>query len=106
MLVARDLLQSGHITFGKYHFSLIVSSPDAEQMIKDTNALAEPIKDLSIITTLSTRSLPAAYLEQLPGVYEQHPRQVSISSQNFADMASSPWPEHPITTPLVHQART
>ena len=88
LLVARDLLQSGHITFGKYHFSLIVNSPDTEQVIKDTNALAEPIKDLGIITTLSTRSLPAAYLAQLPGVYELRPRLVSISSQNFADMAS------------------
>ena len=88
LFVARDLLQSGHITFGKYHFSLIVSSPDAEQVIKDTNALAEPIKDLGIITTLSTMSLPAAYLSQLPGMYELRPRLVSLSSQNFADMAS------------------
>lgn len=88
LLVARDLLQSGHITFGKYHFSLIVTSPDAEQVIKDTNALSEPIKDLGIITTLSTRSLPAAFLAQLPGVYELRPRLVPVSSQNFADMAS------------------
>ncbi|MEZ2576340.1 VirB3 family type IV secretion system protein [Buttiauxella ferragutiae] len=87
LIVARDLLQSGHITFGKYHLSLIVSSPDAEQVVRDTNALADPIKDLGIIMTLSTMSLPAAYLAQLPGVYELRPRLVSVSSQNFADMA-------------------
>lgn len=88
LIVARDLLQSGHITFGKYHFSLVVSSTDAEQVIRDTNSLAEPMKDLGIITTLSTLSLPAAYLAQLPGVYELRPRLVPVSSQNYADMAS------------------
>lgn len=88
LIVARDMLQSGHISFGKYHCSLIVNSADPEQVIRDTNSLAEPIKDLGIITTLSTQSLPAAYLAQLPGVYELRPRLVPISSQNFAEMAS------------------
>lgn len=88
LMVARDLLQSGHISFGKYHFSLIVSSPSEERVIKDTNALAEPLKDLGILVTLSTMSLPAAYLAQLPGIYDLRPRLVPVSSQNFADMAS------------------
>ncbi len=88
LIVARDLLQSGTIAFGKYHFTLIVSSPNEEQVIKDTNTLSEPMKDLGIIMTLSTMSLPAAYLSQLPGIYELRPRLVSVSSQNFAEMAS------------------
>ncbi|WP_168403520.1 VirB3 family type IV secretion system protein [Erwinia amylovora] len=88
LIVARDLLQSGHIGFGKYHFSLIVESDDAEQVVKDTNTLAEPLKDLGILTTLSTLSLPAAFMAQMPGVYGLRPRLVPVSSQNFAEMAS------------------
>ncbi|EMW3391971.1 VirB3 family type IV secretion system protein [Salmonella enterica] len=88
LIVARDLLQSGHISFGKYHFSLIVTSQDEDQVIRDTNTLAEPLKNLGILVTLSTLSLPAAYLSQLPGVYDLRPRLVPVSSQNFADMAS------------------
>lgn len=88
LIVALDLLQSGHISFGKYHFSLIVTSADEDQIIKDTNALAEPLKDLGVLMTLSTMSLPAAYLAQTPGVYDLRPRLVPVSSMNLAEMAS------------------
>ncbi|WP_413741643.1 VirB3 family type IV secretion system protein [Sodalis sp. RH15] len=88
LIVLRDLLQSGHISCGKYHFSLLVSSDSADQVVKDTNALAQPFADLGIMTALSTLSLPAAYLAQLPGVYQLRPRLVALSSQNYADMAS------------------
>jgi len=87
LIVLRDLLQSGHISCGKYHFSLVVSSNSADRVVKETNALAQPFSDLGIMTSLSTLSLPAAYLAQLPGVYTLRPRLVVISSQNYADMA-------------------
>jgi type IV secretion system protein VirB4 len=88
LIVLRDLLQSGHISCGKYHFSLLVSSTSADQVVKETNTLAQPFADLGIMTSLSTLSLPAAYLAQLPGVYTLRPRLVAVSSQNYADMAS------------------
>lgn len=87
LIVLRDLLQSGHVSCGKFHFSLLISSDSAGQVVKDTNVLAQPFADLGIMTTLSTLSLPAAYLAQLPGVYTLRPRLVAVSSQNFADMA-------------------
>lgn len=73
LIVLRDLLQSGHVSCGKYHFSLLVSSDSPEQVVKDANALAQPFADLGIMTTLSTLSLPAAYLAQLPGMYTLRP---------------------------------
>ncbi|GKW34545.1 ATPase [Pectobacterium carotovorum subsp. carotovorum] len=88
LIVLRDLLQSGHVSCGKYHFSLLVSSTSADQVVKETNALAQPFNDLGIMTSLSTLSLPAAYLAQLPGVYTLRPRLVVVSSQNYADMGS------------------
>ena len=86
--VARDLLQSGIISFGKYHQTLLVSADSSEQVIRDTSALADTLKDLGIIMTLSRKSLPAAYLAQLPGVYDLRPRLVPVSSLNYAEMAS------------------
>lgn len=88
LYVMLDMLQSGHISAGKYHFSLVVSSDSPEQVIKDTNSLAQPFADLGIMTTLSTESLPAAYLAQLPGVYHLRPRLVTISSLNYAEFAN------------------
>lgn len=88
LVVALDMLQAGHIAFGKYHFSLMVSAPDTETLLKDTNTLVTAFNDLGITPTLSTLSLPAAYFAQLPGVYALRPRLVPVSSQNFVELAS------------------
>ena len=88
LTVLRDLLQSGHVSCGKYHFSLLVSSASADRVVRETSALAQPLADLGIMTSLSTLSLPAAYLAQLPGVCKLRPRLVVVSSQNYADMCS------------------
>ena len=87
LIVLRDLLQSGHVSCGKFHFSLLVSSDSSDQVVKDTNALAQPFADLGIMTALSTLSLAATWLAQLPGVYTLRPRLVAVSSQNYADLA-------------------
>ena len=73
LIVLRDLLQSGHVSCGKYHFSLLVSSDSPEQVVKDANALAQPFADLGIMTTLSTLSLPAAYGATAGDVYAAPP---------------------------------
>ncbi|MGN2124107.1 hypothetical protein ACKFBN_18425, partial [Yersinia enterocolitica] len=53
LFVALDMLQAGHIAFGKYHFSLMVSAPGTERLIKDTNSLINAFTDLGITPTLS-----------------------------------------------------
>jgi type IV secretion system protein VirB4 len=45
----------------------MVSAPGTERLIKDTNSLINAFTDLGITPTLSTLSLPAAYLAQMPG---------------------------------------
>ncbi|HFO2534886.1 TPA: VirB3 family type IV secretion system protein [Yersinia enterocolitica] len=88
LFVARDLLQSGHIAFGNYHFSLIVSAPTLGALVKDTTIIAEGLSQAGILSTLSSLSLPAAYFAQMPGVYTLRPRLVPLSSQNFVELAS------------------
>ena len=112
LYIALDMLQAGHISFGKYHFSLIVNAPTKEQLVKDANILFNGFTDLGITPVLSSLSLPAAYLAQLPGVYTLRPRLCPISSQNFAEMASfhnfqkgkrdkNPWGEEPIISTFI-----
>lgn len=85
---ALDMLQSGVISFGKYHFSLMVRSADPDSLVKDTNVITNCFTDLGITPTLSTLSLAAGYLAQMPGVYGFRPRLVPVSSLNFAELAS------------------
>lgn len=88
LLVALDLLQSGHISFGNYHFSLIVSAPTLDGLVKDTNVIANGLSQAGILSTLSSLSLAAAYFAQMPGVYTLRPRLVPLSSKNFVELAS------------------
>lgn len=88
LAVALDLLQSGHISFGNYHFSLIVSAPTLDALVKDTNVIANGLSNAGILSTLSSLSLPAAYFSQMPGVYTLRPRLVPVNSQNFVELAS------------------
>jgi type IV secretion system protein VirB4 len=88
LLVALDMLQAGAISFGKYHFSLMVVSGDTESLIKDANVVSNAFTDLGITPTLATLSLAAGYLAQMPGVYGFRPRLAPVSSENFAELAS------------------
>ncbi len=88
LFVAMDLLQSGHISFGNYHFSLMVSAPTLDALVADTNVIANGLSQAGILSTLSSLSLAAAYFSQMPGVYTLRPRLVPLSSQNFVELAS------------------
>ncbi len=88
LLVACDLLQSGHIAFGNYHFSLMVCAPTLDSLVADTNVIANGLSQSGIVSTLSSLSLAAVYFAQMPGVYTLRPRLVPLSSQNFVELAS------------------
>lgn len=88
LMVALDLLQSGHISFGRYHFSLLVSAPTLDALVKDTHLVASGLNNAGILSVFSSLSLPAAYFSQMPGVYTLRPRLVPLSSQNFVELAS------------------
>ncbi|EIN4600790.1 VirB3 family type IV secretion system protein [Salmonella enterica] len=84
--VARSMVTSGDISMGYYHYSLIVYADSPEQLIKDANTVQAALTDLGMIVTLSTLSLAAAFLAQLPGVYNLRPRLTMLNSQNFVDL--------------------
>ncbi|MFZ4210592.1 VirB3 family type IV secretion system protein [Pantoea endophytica] len=86
--VALELVTSGIITFGRYHYTLIVYADSMEQLLKDSNAIKSTLTDAGMIVTLSTLSLCSAFLSQMPGVYDLRPRLVPVSSQNFVELSS------------------
>ena len=43
LIVLRDLLQSGHVSCGKFHFSLLVSSDSALQVVKTQMRWPSPL---------------------------------------------------------------
>ncbi|SET71089.1 VirB3 family type IV secretion system protein [Kosakonia radicincitans] len=84
--VALDLLQSGHIAFGKHHFSLMVFSDSLEQLKEDTGEMSNALNNIGLTPVAATISLPAAFFAQLPGNYTLRPRLGELSSQNFSEL--------------------
>lgn len=86
LIVAKDMLVSGLISFGDASFSLLVYGDTPEDLIQKTNIVSDILQDLGLIITFSTLSLGAAFFAQLPGNYTLRPRLSLISSLNYAEM--------------------
>lgn len=88
LAVAKDELVAGNIAFGKYHFSLMVYADSLAELQKDVSDISSMFTDLGFITSISSLSLPAAFMAQMPGVYHLRPRLAPVSSRNFVELAS------------------
>lgn len=88
MMVAKDLHSSGVISFGRFHYSLMVYSDSLDELTEHTNSIVTMMEDLGLIVALSELSLGAAFFAQLPGVFHLRPRLALMSSQNFVDFES------------------
>lgn len=85
--VALDLLTSGHISFGKHHFSMIVYADSLDALVDDTGEISNGLNNIGVTPVRATIELPAAYFAQLPGNYRLRPRLGEISSQCFAEIS-------------------
>ncbi|APG53528.1 TPA: VirB3 family type IV secretion system protein [Klebsiella aerogenes] len=88
LIVGTDMLASGLIAFGNASFSLLVYADSPEELIKNSNMVANILQDLGLVVTYSGLSLGAAYFAQLPANYTLRPRLSMISSLNFVEMES------------------
>lgn len=86
--VLRDMITSGDVSVGKWHYSFVLYADSLDQLVRDSNDIRATLTDLGMIVTLAQIALPAAFFAQLPGNYNMRPRCVPISSQNFADMTA------------------
>lgn len=66
---AKNDIVSGDISFGYYHFTLMVMADSIRELDESVSKITADFTDLGIIPALSTMSLPAAYFAQLPAVF-------------------------------------
>ena len=84
LLEAQGYIQSGELSFGEYHSSLIVFGSTAKQAIDNGNyALASFSNNAGAVFRKATLSAPATYFSQLP-LYKDKPRPMLKSSRNLA----------------------
>ncbi|WP_268593699.1 VirB4 family type IV secretion/conjugal transfer ATPase [Escherichia coli] len=85
---AKNDIVSGDISFGYYHFTLMVMADSIRELDESVSKITADFTDLGIIPALSTMSLPAAYFAQLPAVFHLRPRLSPVSNVNFVELAS------------------
>lgn len=85
---ALDQLSSGEISFGKFHFSVIVFGDTIEQVEKNTNTLVTTLQNVGIMPKVADIALPATYFAQFPANFGIRPRIHTISSANFASFVA------------------
>lgn len=83
---ALDDLSNGVLSFGKYHFSLIVYGDTVKEVKENTNEILTELSNAGFIGTLADIALPATYFSQFPGNFALRPRVSLISSKNYAGL--------------------
>jgi len=85
---AIDSLISDQLSFGYYHFSIVVYADSILQLKKDTESVTVKLEDMGHLVTQSDIAFPATYFSQFPSNFEYRPRLVPISSLNFSAFLS------------------
>ncbi len=83
---ALDQLTNGEISFGKYHFSILVYGNSVQECKDNTNEVITKINELGFSVVLATIALPATFFAQLPSNFAIRPRINLISSINFSSL--------------------
>ena len=83
---ALDDLANGVLSFGKYHFSLIVYGDTVKEVKDNTNEILTELSNAGFVGTLADIALPATYFSQFPGNFALRPRVSLISSKNYAGL--------------------
>jgi len=83
---ALDDLSNGILSFGKYHFSLMVYGDTPKEVKENTNEIITKLADAGFLATVADIALPATYFSQFPGNFAIRPRVSLISSKNYAGL--------------------
>ncbi|TLD80756.1 VirB4 family type IV secretion/conjugal transfer ATPase [Helicobacter sp. MIT 11-5569] len=83
---ALDQLTNGEISFGKYHFSILVYGDSLKECKDNANEVITRMNELGFGVTLATIALPATFFSQLPTNFAIRPRINLISSLNYSSL--------------------
>jgi len=86
--IALDDLISDRISFGEYHFSIMIYGDTIEEVKKNTETMTVKLEDIGHLVTQSDMAFPATYFAQFPSNFYLRPRVSIISSLNFATFLS------------------
>ncbi len=88
MKEAMDMLQSGLIEVGEYHYSLAVFGDSLNQVAKNMADARASLQDGPGFKMAVIDAIPeCAWFAQLPGNWTMRPREAKITSRNFASLS-------------------
>ncbi|WP_257812686.1 TraG/VirB4 family ATPase [Aggregatibacter actinomycetemcomitans] len=88
LTVALDDLASGRLSFGYYHFGMMVYGDSIKDVTDKTNEIIAVLSSLGLIITLANTALSASYFGQFPANFAYRPRLAMLSSRNYASLTS------------------
>lgn len=88
LTVALDDLASGRLSFGYYHFCMMVYADSVKEVTDKTNEIIAVLNNLGLIVTLANTALTASYFGQFPANFAYRPRLAMLSSRNYASLTS------------------
>lgn len=81
---ALDSLASGELSFGKYHFEILVFGDTPKECKDNTNAVITRLNELGFMASIANIALPSAFFSALPCNFAFRPRVNLISSLNYS----------------------
>lgn len=88
LTIALDRLTGDELSFGEYHFSILVYADTVEKVKEDTEFISTKLEEIGHLITRSEIAFPATYFAQFPSNIHLRPNVSLISSRNFADFIS------------------
>ena len=88
LTVALDDLASGRLSFGYYHFCMMVYGDSVQDVTDKTNEIFAILERLGLMVTLANTALAASYFGQFPANFAYRPRLAMLSSKNYASFTS------------------
>lgn len=88
LTMALDLLVGDKLSFGEYHYSILIYADSVEKVKENTEYISNKLEEIGHLITHSDIAFPATYFAQFPSNIDLRPRVSLISSRNFADFIS------------------
>ena len=83
LTVALDDLASGRLSFGYYHFCMMVYGDSVQDVTDKTNEIFAILERLGLMVTLANTALAASYFGQFPANFAYRPRLAMLSSKKL-----------------------
>ncbi|TNH32464.1 VirB4 family type IV secretion/conjugal transfer ATPase [Campylobacter helveticus] len=81
---ALDSLAGGELSFGKYHFEMLIYGDTPKECKDNANTVITKLNELGFMASIANVALPSAYFSTLPCNFSLRPRVNLLSSLNYS----------------------